>query len=279
MTMRGEAFIGVGLRRLACVGLLVLIAGCGRSGPGAAGGSAGSAPGRFSATKEKPFENGLGMRFVPLAGTGVLISIWETRGRDYVAFMSARGRTPEAASGWAQRGLHPIAGVTWEEAVAFCQWLTESERAAGRLGAKDRYRLPTDREWETAVGPARYPWGEKWPTSKEWAALPGYKPDGGDNTVPVGSFAANALGLHDLGGNAFEWVGGWYRAEMNPVEIRTAHKRLAEDGGGRKFRMLRGASWVFWDPVTQLSAYRFASEPQTRGHLYGFRCVLDPEKK
>ncbi len=268
--------IQIHLTRLALLVLLLFCAGCGRQESKGAGAGTGSASsGRFVATKEKPFENSLGMRFVPVPGTGVLMSIWETRGRDYLAFVSARGRPADSRNGWKEHELYPVTSVTWEESVAFCQWLTETERVAGRVGAKDRYRLPTDKEWDAAVGAGRYPWGEKWPTSKEWPTLPGYKPDAGDNTAPVGSFAANGLGLHDLGGNAFEWVADWYRSGMNPPEMRTAHKRLVEDGGGRKFRVLRGASWVLWDPVTQLTAYRFASAPETRGRLYGFRCVLE----
>ena len=228
------------------------------------------------ASREKPFENGLGMKFVPVANTRVFFSIWETRNQDYAAWVKDLALPGDALSRLQQKPTYPVANVSWDEAAAFCRWLTDKDRRAGLIGSTDRYRLPTDKEWDAAVGPDRYPWGKKWPTLAERAKLPGYKPVDGDNLAPVGSFAPNPFGIFDLGGNVLEWCHDWYRKDMNPTEVLRADERLDDDGGGKKYKVLRGASWVFFDPVNLLSAYRYANKPEARGGLYGFRCVLEP---
>jgi heme-degrading monooxygenase HmoA len=119
----------------------------------------------FGPRPGEPWENSLGMKFVPVPGTNVLFSIWETRVRDFEAFVQATGynagerwRAPadlgqsDVAPGFSQTPLHPVVHVSWNDAVAFCRWLTEKERAAGHPSAGQEFRLPTDTEWSRAVG-------------------------------------------------------------------------------------------------------------------------------
>jgi hypothetical protein len=129
-----------------------------------------------AATKENPFINSLGMKFVPVPGTDVLFSIWETRVKDYQSFCNETGRSWDKPR-FRQTPEHPAANVSWEDAKAFCEWLSEKE---GRS-----YRLPTDHEWSCAVGIGdredaaatpkakskkiadEYPWGEQWPPAND----------------------------------------------------------------------------------------------------------------
>ena len=100
-----------------------------------------------AATKEKPFVNSLGMRFVPVpikGGQSVLFSVWETRVKDYAAFAAENADVDTewkdvSYEGHKQNEDHPVVKVSWEDAQKFCQWLSQKE---GRT-----YRLPTDHEW------------------------------------------------------------------------------------------------------------------------------------
>jgi hypothetical protein len=198
-----------------------------------------------TATKEKPFVNSLGMKFVPVPITGgptggkrVLFSIWETRVQDYEVFAKETQRAwPKP--GFEQGPTHPAVDVTWPDAKAFCEWLTERDRKDGRVSATQRYRLPTDHEWSCAAGigeredPMRtakekhrkiadvFPWGGEWPPSPGTGNFSGEESSGAANpggrmiltgyrddfvsTAPVGTFSADRLGLFDLAGNVREW--------------------------------------------------------------------------
>lgn len=186
---------------------------------------------RTGVTFEREWRNGLGMRFVPLGNGEVMMSVWETRRRDYIEFTKATGLKkpgpPEEEKNRA--GGQPIASVTRDEARAFCAWLTERERLAGSIGAKDYFRLPTDDEWSRAVGlplergtyPAErngrirgiYPWGFDWPppakvdnfadvngarTAGLESVIPGYE-DGFAYAAPVTFSKPNERGV---------WPGG-----------------------------------------------------------------------
>jgi len=254
-------------------------------------------PPSFGPKAGKPWENSLGMKFVPVPGSDVLFCIWETRVQDFEAFVKATNHN--AGEGWcapgvASRGfnidqdavfsqtpLHPVTHVSWNDAVAFCRWLTEKERAEGRLTAGQEFRLPTDAEWSQAVGlPAEsgatpedkdrkienvYPWGAGYPPPKGsgnysgegdgWSgAINGYT-DGAKFTAKVGSYTVNRLGIYDLGGNVWEWCSDWYNAE-------------------REARAIRGASFNQGARGRLVSSYRGPKPPGVREFNLGFRCVV-----
>jgi len=248
-----------------------------------------------NATKEQPFENHLGMRFVPVPITGgptsgktILFSIWETRVKDYAEFVEDEKRDWPKPD-FKQGDDHPAVNVSWEDATAFAEWLTQEERQKKRVGVKDVYRLPRDHEWSCAVGIGRdedaaaapgaksekvpgFPWGTEFPPpqgagnflgeeSKRnpvpgQTPIPGYD-DGFDRTAPAGSFAEKGFGLFDLSGNVWEWCQEWY----DPA--------LAEKRG------LRGGSWFYGDPVVLRSSRRFGDPPTNRRTNFGCRLVLE----
>ena len=225
----------------------------------------------------KPFTNTLGMKFVPVKGTDVQFCIWETRVKDYAAYaaanagVNARWKKP-FGDRFKQADTHPVVNVNWNDANAFCAWLTKRELAEGKIKAGQKYRLPTDAEWSVAVGLGQekgsspneksrgikdvYPWGKEWPPP---VGAGNYhkilKVDNFEYTSPVGSFAVNKLGLHDMGGNVWEWCEDKY----SPTST---------------YRVLRGASWIIGSPAYLLSSYRFYPTPDIRDVNIGFRCVL-----
>jgi hypothetical protein len=256
----------------------------------------GNVSGPAVATKEKPFVNSLGMKFVPVPivggptnGKRVLFGVWDVRVRDYREFAEETKREWPKPN-FEQTDVHPAVMVSWVDAKAFCKWLTRKERAAGKLGVNEEYRLPSDHEWSCAVGigerenakasPYRksmkiegeYPWGSAWPPPKgagnylgegdgalserlKQYEIKGYK-DGYKFTSPVGSFSANQFGLYDMSGNVWQWCEDfWHTVE-----------------GGTP--VLRGGSFDFYVRDTFLSSFRDYDAPTFRRNIHGFRVVV-----
>jgi formylglycine-generating enzyme required for sulfatase activity/serine/threonine protein kinase len=252
----------------------------------------------------KPFENSLGMQFMPVPGTQKLFCIWETRVQDFEAFVKETGYDATAGmcslrnKSWGQNGdtwdspgfeqgpTQPVCGVSWEDANAFCEWLTKRERTSGLISRDQFYCLPKDWEWSMAVGLNEsqdntpqskfakitriYPWDKgrgTWPPPQRAGnycgmetggdagrMIDGYD-DGYRRTAPVGSFEANANGLYDLGGNLWEWCEDFYNGLSGP-------------------RVLRGGCWDFSNNWHLLSSYRLYYDPRHRYLSFGFRVVL-----
>lgn len=216
--------------------------------------------------------NSLGMPFVPIAGAPALFCIWPTRRQDYLTFARETNR-PWPAAAFPQDANHPAVNVTWHDAGDFCLWLTAREQALRVIGPNDKYRLPTDAEWSTAVGlgaetgstPAerdggsqdKFPWGTQWPPPKNAGNYdPSLQLENFSHTSPVGSFPANDQGLFDLGGNVWEWCQDLH----SPKE---------------KNRTLRGGCWCSALRKQLLSSARIFDSPGHRIGFIGFRCVLE----
>jgi formylglycine-generating enzyme required for sulfatase activity len=184
--------------------------------------------------------------------SGYWIGKYEVTRGEYRAFMTATGRAQpyswNAVQDWGtgsftQTDNHPVVGVTWYDAEAFCTW------AGGHL--------PTEAQWEKAARwtgsyPNVYPWGNTWDAEKcnnyydHNAAGGGYQKY---QTAPVGSYPSGVspYGLHDMAGNVWEWVQDWY------VSYPGSTCPFNCTGS---YRVLRGGSWLIDD--------------------YGYRCVTAP---
>lgn len=259
-----------------------------------------------AAAKASQIVNSLGMKFTTVlipGGKPILFSVWETRVRDFDAFVKATGHDATSgmisfdaagnrvahgknwqSPGFAQTPEHPITGVNLEDAGAFCQWLSKRE------GKK--YRLPTDHEWSCAVGIGEreqmnelpidklkknhgiYPWGTQWPppdgsgnfAGEECKGVPGFPP-----TYPF------IVGYRDK--YVFTAPVGTFRP--NQFGIYDLPGNVSEwcvgdfDGSG-KFKMARGGSWFVGMAGAMGSSIRGRTENQ-RTSATGFRCVIDAD--
>lgn len=249
------------------------------------------------ATKESPFVNSLGMKFVPVPGTQVLFCIWETRVRDFETFVQATGHDAGEgmyslrSDGWKQRGDwwrspgfgqtgdHAVCGVSWEDAQEFCRWLSKKE---GRT-----YRLPTDLEWSRAVG---LPVERGSTPSERDTGIRDVYPWG--SGFPPGSGAGNYAGAEAADGN---WPADWgvikgYRdayARTAPVGSFRANAFGLYDLGGNvwewcedlyspdgSYRVLRGGGWDSHGAGILLSSFRPYGSPDFRCARRGFRLVV-----
>ena len=169
------------------------------------------------------------------------------------------------------RSNYPVEQISWEDAVAFCQGLSNlpDEKAAGRV-----YRLPTEAEWEYACragSQAAFCFGDDARLLNQYAW---FDKNGEGQTHPVGLKRPNDWGLYDMHGNAWEWVADWY--EVYP------RKSVTDPKGPRSGtdRVYRGASWNY-NPGYLRSANRTATSPKVRGFEFlsiSFRIALDPPK-
>jgi len=166
---------------------------------------------------------------------------------------------------------HPVYGVSWFEAMAYCRWLDarlRETRSDASIPPGCLVRLPTEAEWEKAARSGdrrRYPWGDQnWDAQR--ASIPGRMA----RLTPVGMYpqGATPLGLHDMSGNVWEWTLSLYR----PYPYRHDDGRNAWDAEGE--RVIRGGAWIGIQRVARC-AYRGSRAPDDCGEEFiGFRLAV-----
>ena len=268
-----------------------------------------------NATKERPWVNSVGMKFVPVVGTQVLFSIWDTRVQDFKIFVDStgydatRGMYSLSKDGWKQRGAtwkdpgfsqgsnHPVVGVSWNDAEEFCKWLTKRERSAGDLPQDTEYRLPKDEEWSAAAGLKNEVGSTPEEKSGKIKLYPWDIPQKRDKSWPPPAGAGNYAGEEAKNGDwpsnekVIEGYNDGY-PRTSPVGSFSANQFGLYDMGGniwqwcedrynpanKEHRVIRGASWVNDDPDFLLVSYRYGGfTPTYRSAVIGFRCVVAVE--
>ncbi len=174
---------------------------------------------------------------------------------EYDYFCEATNRKKPDDRGWG-RDNRPVIYVSWYDAVAYTEWLSEQ--------TGQQYRLPTEAEWEYAARAGTetdYWWGNDIDKTKA-----NYNCNLG-HTSPVGDYDANPFGLYDTSGNVWEWTCSEFTDEYNGKEKECVMRN------SNKNRVLRGGSWDCL-PLLVRSAFRYRGSPDYRLGYYGFRVVV-----
>jgi formylglycine-generating enzyme required for sulfatase activity len=151
----------------------------------------------------------------------------------------------------------PVVGVSWYEAIAYCQWLSEQ--------TSDSILLPSETQWQRAAqgdDGREYPWGNDWQEGKLCNNNVGS--NNSSVTSPVRRYEGQGdspFGVVDMAGNVWEWC-------------RTAYDTGSEDQNGTNVRVLRGGSWISSNSVRFRCAYRGRDNPHGRFDSGGFRLAL-----
>jgi sulfatase modifying factor 1 len=186
----------------------------------------------------------------------------ETTVAQWRAYCGTNGYSMPPAPPWGWNDTAPIVNVSWSDAVAYCNWLSNK---TGQV-----YRLPTEAEWEYAAK------GGSKKNKYKFAGFPSlnvsgwYSLNSDSHPHAVATKKPNELGLYDMCGNVSEWCSDWFRADyysispsLNPTGPETGTLRVA-----------RGGCWYFTGTYCTV-AYRYNVEPNIQSFLIGFRVVSD----
>jgi formylglycine-generating enzyme required for sulfatase activity len=186
------------------------------------------------------------------------LSIHEITFADYDTFAKASGRRLPGDEGWGRED-RPVIYVSWEDATAYAQWLSEQ--------TGQHYRLPTEAEWEYAAragSTTAYSFGDDPSRLTDYAW---FDSNSNSNTHPVGTRKPNPWGIYDMHGNVWEWVeDDWHRDYVGASYDGSAW--IDEPRGA--YRVIRGGGWIFTAQDCR-SAFRNNGAPGDRYLPVGFR--------
>ena len=167
--------------------------------------------------------------------------------------------------GWG-RGNRPVVNVSWDHTQAYVDWLSQH--------TDDKYRLPSEGEWEYAAragSTTTYSWGNDIGENQANCKTP-WHPGCGEEfqyTAPVGSFPPNAWGLHDMHGNVAEWVQDCYNSSYDGAPTDGS----AWEDGDCEYRVIRGGGHGDYGVNLRVENRRYGNADNSRGADVGFRVV------
>jgi len=252
-------------------------------------------------------DGSLGPNVAQLISYDFCISKFAITNAQFGGFIADGGYTERkywTANGWAWKGkivqpafwrearfngpAQPVVGVSWYEAVAFCNWLSLREgltpvyddRGQADLGASG-YRLPTEIEWEYAAAKGapgqaerNYPWGDTWDPQNVVSGLSApkaSKPAVAGSRSPQGD---TPQGLSDMSGNVWEWCSDNAQADGDIPDSPRSDRYFFQSDSKLQYMVLRGGSWINAFQNGFRSAFRgFSAVPGSRHNVSGFRVV------
>ena len=195
-----------------------------------------------------------------------VVSRYEITFEQYDEFANATGGTLPDDEGFG-RGRHPVIYVSWNDAVAYANWLSQQ--------TSKRYRLPTEAEWEYATRAGTetaWWWGNEMKQGLANCIGCGSQWEN-KQTAPIGSFRPNPFGLYDTAGNVIEWIQDCWHDNYNGAPVDGS--AWEQTGGGDCGRRgLRGGHWRVAQDFMR-SSFRMWNRPTVRRRTPGFRLVRE----